>query len=124
MKVRIAALLFVLFLAVLAFVLLSRRGSPQFLTYTLTPSHAMGGFNVQPLAINDHGQVVGRSAEHAFLWNEMTGITDLGALGGSRSCATAVNDSEQSTGWSHDPQLIHTTPTITTVPSSGTQACE
>ena len=48
--------------------------------------------------ISDQGQVVGSSTtgddhEHAFSWTPAGGIIDLGALGGSYSFATAVNES-------------------------------
>ena len=50
------------------------------------------------VAVNDSGQVVGKSdtvgnaAEHAFLWTQAGGI-DLGTLGGTFSGAVAVNAS-------------------------------
>lgn len=53
----------------------------------------------QAIGVNDHGQVVGRALSesgswHAFLWDETTGMTDLGTLepGDSYSAAEEIND--------------------------------
>ena len=67
-------------------------------TYTITN---LGGLSGSPFAnvsgINNSGQVVGTSANHAFLW-ENGAMTDLGTLGGSLSTANAINDMGQIVG--------------------------
>jgi uncharacterized repeat protein (TIGR01451 family) len=50
--------------------------------------------------VNDGGQVVGQSQDHAFSWTPSGGMIDLGTLGGSSSAAAAVNDSGQVVGYS------------------------
>ena len=64
----------------------------------------LGGDNSSAKALNDRGQVVGRSGtvanlpdnlppdtyDHAFLWQDGA-MTDLGALGGTYSVAEAIN---------------------------------
>ena len=61
-------------------------------TYTITD---LGGLSGSPFAnvtdINNFDQVVGTSANHAFLW-ENGAMIDLGTLGGGRSVANAIND--------------------------------
>ena len=55
------------------------------------------------LGVNAIDQVVGFSevypnssiVEHAFSWTQASGMVDLGTLGGSKSRATAVNDTGQ-----------------------------
>ena len=67
----------------------------------------LGGLSNTKLAhvtqINDVGQVVGISANHAFLWANGT-MTDLGTLGGDYSLANAINDRGQVVGESNTPQ--------------------
>jgi len=67
-------------------------------TYTIT---GLGGLSGSPFAnvtdINNFGQVVGTSSNHAFLW-ENGAMTDLGTLGGSLSVANAINGKGQVVG--------------------------
>jgi probable HAF family extracellular repeat protein len=63
---------------------------------------ALGGIESEALAVNDRGQVVGRSetssgAWHGFVWQQGTMI-DLGTLGGAESEAVAVNERGQVAG--------------------------
>ena len=56
----------------------------------------LGGFESWPAALNDAGQIAGKSdtaasGTHAFLWSETAGMQDLGTLGGRNSAATALN---------------------------------
>jgi probable HAF family extracellular repeat protein len=60
------------------------------------------GAGVNPVAINDVGQVVGQGAtSEAFFWENGT-LTPLGTLGGSESFANDLNDSGIVVGWSLD----------------------
>jgi len=56
-----------------------------------------GSGSAQAMAINDLGQIVGKSANHAFLWEHGT-MTDLGTLGGHVSSANAISDRGQVVG--------------------------
>ncbi|PVX27041.1 MAG: hypothetical protein CW716_04330, partial [Candidatus Bathyarchaeum sp.] len=61
-----------------------------------------------PFGINESGHVVGYTNAGAFLWTEAGGIQNLGTLGGNRSEAAEINDSEQVVGWAHTPSgLTH-----------------
>ena len=62
----------------------------------------LGGEWSMAFAVNDRGQVVGKSMTksgdiHAFLWQSGK-MTDLGTLGGEESEAVAVNDRGQIVG--------------------------
>ncbi len=65
----------------------------------------LGGDESEAVAVNNHGQVVGRSTtgirgeSHAFLW-QAGHLTDLGTLGGSQSRAVGINDAGQVAGTS------------------------
>ncbi len=60
--------------------------------YTVTDLGTLSGANSAKVAdINKTGQLVGTSANHAFLWSNGV-MTDLGTLGGNMSLAHAIND--------------------------------
>lgn len=62
-------------------------------SYTLTDLGTLSGGNSAKVSdINKSGQIVGTSANHAFLWSNGV-MRDLGALGGSVSMAYSINDS-------------------------------
>ena len=62
-------------------------------SYTVTDLGTLSGSNSAKVAdINKTGQIVGTSANHAFLWSNGV-MTDLGTLGGSVSMAYSINDS-------------------------------
>jgi probable HAF family extracellular repeat protein len=66
----------------------------------------LGGSDSIALAVNESGQVTGRSRTasgdyHAFFWSQADGMTDLATLGGAYSFAHAINDSGQIVGQSH-----------------------
>ncbi|HKW64886.1 MAG TPA: hypothetical protein VJN89_20190 [Candidatus Acidoferrum sp.] len=62
-------------------------------SYTVTDLSTLAGSNSAKVAdINKSGQIVGTSANHAFLWSNGV-MTDLGTLGGSVSMAYSINDS-------------------------------
>jgi probable HAF family extracellular repeat protein len=72
----------------------------------------LGGATNVAIAINNQGQVVGNSdlvvggsdlGVHAFLWEEGSGMQDLGTLPGDvQSNASAINDSGEVVGLSYD----------------------
>ena len=68
-------------------------------TYKITDLGTLPGSTSSiATAINNSGQVVGNSGDHAFLWQNGV-MTDLGTLPGSTSStATAINNSGQVVG--------------------------
>lgn len=76
-------------------------------TYTIIDLGTLGGGSYAT-AINNGGDVVGYSyplgVEHAFLWEDGVGITDLGTLPGATSSrAEDINDEAQVVGWTSGP---------------------
>jgi len=73
----------------------------------MTDLGSLGGWDVRPLAINEHGQIVGEANTkkrgkygpmlHAFLWQGGK-MVDLGTLGGDDSRPTAFNNRGQIIG--------------------------
>ena len=58
-----------------------------------------------PSAINESGQVIGNSLtssgeQHAFVWDSVNGMQDLGTLGGTFSIPRAINEAGQVIGFS------------------------
>jgi probable HAF family extracellular repeat protein len=73
-------------------------GAPLPVRFTVTDLGGLfGSQSAQATAINDAGQIVGKSGNHAFLW-EQGKMTDLGTLGGQTSSANAINDRGQIVG--------------------------
>jgi probable HAF family extracellular repeat protein len=82
--------------------LLERLEERCLLSYQITDLGTLPGGDYSTAAgINDSGQVVGYSSAiggyHAFLWDAVNGMQDLGTLGGSSS-AQGINDSGQVVG--------------------------
>jgi len=72
-------------------------------TYTITELGGLSGAQfADATSINHSGQIVGKSADHAFLWQNGV-MTDLGTLGGNLSAAYAISDSGQIAGESTTP---------------------
>lgn len=64
----------------------------------------LGGNSSRAFAVSESGKIVGRSrttngVQHAFLWEEGTGMTDLGSLGGDNTYAFGINTNDVVTGW-------------------------
>ena len=72
--------------------------------YELIELGTLNGEYTTAIAINNIGQIVGCSKvdnnDHAFIWDEKTGIKDLGTLGGAESFAWDINDKGQVVGQS------------------------
>ena len=65
--------------------------TPSYTSYIVTDLGNLSGTSSTKVAgINGFGDIVGTSANHAFLWSNGT-MTDLGTLGGSVSMAYAIN---------------------------------
>jgi probable HAF family extracellular repeat protein len=70
-----------------------------------------GAANSWANGVNNVGQVVGFSGNspndyHAFLWDAVNGMQDLGTLGGVRSYANAINDAGQVVGFAALPSGV------------------
>jgi probable HAF family extracellular repeat protein len=81
-------------------ILLCAFGSPadERATYTITDLGSLSNTQfANATSINDPGQIVGKSANHAFLWENGV-MSDLGTLGGNLSAANAINDGGQVVG--------------------------
>src|ERR1039458_10359337 len=78
--------------AAMALVLVPLAGAQS---YTVTDLGVLpGAISSNAAAINDYGEVVGNSNDHAFLWTPSGGMQDLGTLAGdTESYGYAINDS-------------------------------
>jgi uncharacterized membrane protein len=82
--------------------------SPQAVLYSRGAFHSLGslpGLESEALAINNHGQIVGRSGDHAVLFAR-NGAVDLGGLS---TYAIAINDRGEILGnssvrWKNEPE--------------------
>ena len=78
----------------------------RLLSYTITNLGSLGGTASVPVAVNNHGEVVGYSrtannaAAHAFLYKHGRMI-DLGTLGGTTSGAMGINEKSAVVGLSN-----------------------
>jgi probable HAF family extracellular repeat protein len=84
---------------VVALLLMGGPSAPAY-QYLITDLGGLpGSTDNEPSAINNIGEVVGVSANHAFLYSGRT-MTDLGTLGGFLSSyASGINNSGQIVGW-------------------------
>jgi probable HAF family extracellular repeat protein len=77
--------------------------------------HGLGSLRVTggsiAYGINQRGDVVGSSGNAAFFYTRATGMQELRTLGGSSGIAYAINDREESVGFStlHGDQAFHPT---------------
>ncbi len=78
----------------------------ELLSYSITDLGSLGGKITSATDLNERGQVVGESqtgtTTHAFLWDPIKGMQDLGA-GSTYSSATGINELGQVIGWSSFP---------------------
>jgi probable HAF family extracellular repeat protein len=84
------------------------------LAYTITDLGTLGGHNSEGNDINASGQVTGASFTadgffHAFRWDPVTGMQDLGTLSGALgeiSSGSGINDSGQVAGGSGNSAFL------------------
>jgi len=87
-------------------------GSSRWLGFIWSTGQGMTYLDFQNAAwangINNAGQVVGKyraETERAFIWDNIHGVRDLGALpGGNRSSANDINENGETVGWSESSQ--------------------
>ncbi len=98
------------------------------MSYAVINLGSLGGPVSVPLALNNHGEVVGWSATagnataHAFLYRKGR-MTDLGTLGGKVSGATGINNHGEIVGMSNvAPGSARSTPSSCVAARSRTWA--
>jgi probable HAF family extracellular repeat protein len=87
---------------VLCVLLLSGTALSQTRRITTIDLDTLGNAYSEAQAINNRGQVVGRSGGHAFFWSLRRGMVDLGAVSGTESSAKRINELGQVIGISRD----------------------